>query len=222
MDYLSNPNLESFFISPCIADEVSALIQSLKLGKSSGPNSIPVKLLKILHALISRDLAFLINESFATGTFPENLKVAKVVPIFKKGLATMTSNYRQISLLFIFSKLFKKIMHQHLYKLFEVCEVLFCMQFGFRTGHSSDHALISLTETIKSSLDKSKVGCGIFIDLQKAFDTANHDILLKKMEHYGIRGTALNLFYSYLSNRKQFVAVNCHSSSLCDGSCGVP
>ena len=96
------------------------------------------------------------------------------------------------------------------------------MQFGFRTGHSTDHVLISLTETIKSSLDKGRVSCGIFIDLQKAFDTVNHHILLKKMEHYGIRGTALNWFNSYLSNHKQFVCVNGQSSSLCNISCGVP
>ena len=134
----------------------------------------------------------------------------------------MTSNHGPISLLSVFSKVFDKEMHQGLYRFLEFCEVLFCMQFGFRTEHSTDHALISLTETIKSSLDESKIGCGIFIDLQKTFDTVNHDILLKKMEHYGIRGTALNWFYSYLSNRRQFVSVNGHSSSPCDISYGVP
>ena len=134
----------------------------------------------------------------------------------------MTSNYRPISLLSIFSKLFDKIMHQRLYKFLEVCEVLFSMQFGFCTGHSTDHGLISLTETIKSSLDKGRVGCGLFIDLHKAFNTVNHHIRLKKMEHYGIRETGLNWFTSYLSNRKQFVSVNGHSSSLCEVSCGVP
>ena len=91
------------------------------------------------------------------------------------------------------------------------CGVLFSMQFGSRTGHSTDHALISLAETIKSSLEKGRFGCGIFIDLQKAFDAVNHEILLKKMEHYCIRGTALNLFTLYLDNRKQFVSVNGHS-----------
>ena len=126
------------------------------------------------------------------------------------------------SLLSVFSKLFEKIMHQLLYKFLEVCEVLFGIQFGSRTGHSADHALISLTETIKSSLDKSRVGCGIFIDLQKAFDTVNHHMLLKKMQHYRIRGTALNWFKSYLSNRKQFVSGSGHSFSLCNISCGVP
>ena len=222
LDYLSNLNLNSFFISPCTASEVSSLIRSLKLGKSSGPNSIPVKLLKILEEPISNDLSVLINESFVSGIFPDNLKIAKVVPIFKKGLTTLKSNYRPISLLSIFSKIFEKVMHQRMYKFLETYEILFCMQFGFRTGHSTDHALISLTETIKSSLDKGRVGCGIFIDLQKAFDTVNHDILLKKLEHYGIRGIALNWFKSYLKNRKQYVSLNGHSSSFREISCGVP
>ena len=150
----------------------------------------------------------MINESFVRGIFPDKLKIAKVIPVFKKGLTTKKSNYRPISLLSIFSKIFEKVMYQRLYKFLDTYELLFNMQFGFRSGHSTDHALVSLTESIKLSLDKNRVGCGIFIDLQKAFDTVNHDILLKKLEHYGIRGTALSWFKSYLSDRKQFVSVN--------------
>ena len=96
------------------------------------------------------------------------------------------------------------------------------MQFGFRSGHPTDHALVSLTESVKSSLDNNRVGCGIFIDLQKAFHTVNHDILLKKLEHYGIRGTALSWFKSYLNDRKQFVSVNGISSLTSGITCGVP
>ena len=113
-------------------------------------------------------------------------------------------------------------MLERLQKFLETCEVLFCMQFGFRSGHSTDHALITLTESIKSPLDNNRLGCGIFMDLQKAFDTVNHEILLKKLEHYGIRGTALLWFESYLRNRKQMVSINGHSSSLCDIAYGVP
>ena len=91
----------------------------------------------------------------------------------------------------------------------------------FTNGNSTDHALVSLTENIKYSLDNNRFGCGILIDLQKAFDTVNHNILLSKLEHYGIRGTALNWFQSYLSERKQFVLVNGHSSPTCDIICGV-
>ena len=96
------------------------------------------------------------------------------------------------------------------------------MQFGFREKHSTTHALLSLTESIKHSIDNGKFGCGIFLDLQKAFDTVNHDILIKKLEHYGIRGNVLDWFRSYLRGRFQYVSVNGHLSDLLPISCGVP
>ena len=101
-------------------------------------------------------------------------------------------------------------------------ETMFEMQFGFRSGHSTDHALISLTERIKCTLDSNRIGCGIFIDLQKAFDTVNHQILLQKLNHYGVRGIALKWFESYLTDRQQFVSVNGYSSNPGKITCGVP
>ena len=177
LSYLANPNLNSFFTSPCTPSEVSSFIQALKNGKCCDPNSIPIKLLRILESHISVHLSCLISESFVTGIFPDKLEIAKVIHEFKKGLTTKKSNYRPISLLFIFSKIFEIAMYQRLYKFFDIYELLFNMLFGFRSGHSTDHALVSLTESIKSSLDSNKVGCGLFIDLQKAFDTVNHGIL---------------------------------------------
>ena len=191
LKYLDNPNNNSFFISPAVPDEVSSIIQSLKKGKATGPNSIPVKLLKILDSHISVQLSLIINESFQQGVFPDKLKTAMVIPIHKKGDSSKNTNYRPISLLSIFSKIFEKLMHQRLYNFLELHEILFQMQFGFRKGHSTDHALISLSERIKGTLDSNKFGCGIFIDLQKAFDTVNHKILLQKLNHYGIRGLHL-------------------------------
>ena len=87
-------------------------------------------------------------------------------------------------------------------------EIIYPKQFGFRSGYSTTHSLISITETIKNTLDNNKYGCGVFIDLKKAFDTVNHDILLHKLEHYGIRKEALSWFESYLTNRKQYVCLN--------------
>ena len=95
------------------------------------------------------------------------------------------------------------------------------LQFGFRESHSTSHALLSLTETIKKSVDNGKSGCGIFLDLQKTFDTVNHKIL-QKLEHYGIRGKALDWFRSYLSGRSQYVVVNGHSSEILPITCGIP
>ena len=99
---------------------------------------------------------------------------------------------------------------------------MYNLQFGFRASHSIDHALIGLTESIKNTLDNKKFRCGIFIDLQKAFDTVNHKILLSKLEHYGIHGTALAWFSSYLCNRSQYVSVNGHNSNCLNITCGVP
>ena len=123
--YMSNPNMESSFISPCTSNEVPLVIQAIKNGKSSGPNSIPIKLLKILEPHISVDVAILINESFETGIFPDKLNIAKVIPVFKKGLTSKNSNCRPISLLSIFSIVFEKLMHKRLYRFLEICEALF-------------------------------------------------------------------------------------------------
>ena len=113
-------------------------------------------------------------------------------------------------------------MHNRLYKYLEKIELLYQLQFGFREKHSATHALLSLTESIKHSIDNGKFGCGIFFDLQKAFDTVKHDILIKKIEHYGIRGNVLDWFRSYLRCRFQYVSVNGHSSDLLPISCDVP
>ena len=85
-------------------------------------------------------------------------------------------------------------------------QCIYSLRFGFRKKHSTNHALIDITETIRQALDNKKFACGVFVDLQKAFDTVNHDILIDKLEHYGIRGTANNWFASYLKNRSQFVS----------------
>ena len=222
LDYLKNRNMNSFFISPVTHSEIEDIIISLKNGKSTGPFSIPVKLLKLVKSDISRPLACIFNESITLGTFPDKLKWARVIPIYKKGAHNEPSNYRPISLLSVFGKLFEKLMFKRLYEYLDNLNTFYPLQFGFREKHSTNHALISMTESIKSTIDNGDYGCGVFIDLKKAFDTVNHSILLKKMEHYGIRGIALNWFTSYLSNRKQYVSVNGHISEYLNISCGVP
>ena len=102
------------------------------------------------------------------------------------------------------------------------CIILYPNQFGFREKHSTNHALINMTETIKSIIDNGQYGCGVFIDLQKAFDTVNHSILLKKLEHYEIRGTSLKWFTSCLIDRQQYVSVNGHCSNYLNITCGMP
>ena len=147
---------------------------------------------------------------------------AKVIPLFKKGCPETVSNYRPISLLSVCSKIIEKLMYKRLYHFLNVHEILYNLRFGFRASHSINHALVSRTESIKNSLDTKHFGCESFIDLQKAFDTVNHQTLLNKLNHYGIRGKALAWFSSYLSNRTQYVSVNDHISSHLKVTCGVP
>ena len=127
------------------------------------------------------------------------MKLAKVILLFKKGCPLVASKYRPISLLSVFSKIIEKVMYGRLYKFLEKQEILYSLQFGFRASHSINYALVSLTEAIKNSLYNRKFGCGILIDLQKAFDTVNYEILLSKLEHYETRGIVLKWFKSYLT-----------------------
>ena len=123
----------------------------------------------------------------------------------------------------VFDKIMEKLMHKRLYSFMEESNIrIYDKQFGFRKNNSTINALIEITEKVKESVDKGKFGCGIFIDLCKAFETVNHNILLTKLEHYGVRGVPLQWFESYLSNRKQFVHVNGENSDLRELSCGVP
>ena len=222
LDYLADRNDKSMFLSPVTASEIENIIANLNPSKSVGPHSIPVKLLKILRPHISNIITKLVNQSFVQGVFPSKLKIAKVIAVFKKGDPELPSNYRPISLLPVFSKVYEKLIHKRLYSFLSSEKLIYPFQFGFQPNFSIDHALISMTESIKYTLDSGSFGCGIFIDLQKAFDTVNHCILLSKLEHYGVRGVALDWFKSYLNGRQQYVSVDNISSNMLPMKHGVP
>ena len=115
------------------------------------------------------------------------------------------SNYCPISLLSNVEKILEKLMYNRIYKFFSDNNLIYSLQFGFRQKYSTVHALLSLTESIRKNLDEGNIGCGIFDDLQKTFDTVEHDILLSKLEHYGVPGLSNEWFKSYLSNRKLYL-----------------
>ena len=142
-----------------------------------------------------------------TGKHPDIFKISKVIPIHKKGSLLSLGNYRPISLLSNLNKILEKLVHSRLFDFFEDSQALYHLQFGFRKKHSTIHALIEITESVKRALDNGMIACGVFLDLQKAFDTVNHEILLSKLDHYGVRGSSLDWFRSYLSGRKQFVSI---------------
>ena len=130
---------------------------------------------------ISVPFCVIINESFVSGDFPDRLKLANVITIYKKDSKDNPTNYRPISRLSIFSKLIEKLMYKRLYSFLDSCNILHSLQIGFREKYSTLYALIGMTETIIESIDSGTFGCGVFVDLQKAFDTVNHTILLKKL-----------------------------------------
>ena len=137
--------------------------------------------------------------------FPEKMKIAKVTPIFKSGKKELLTNYRPISVLSCFSKILEKIMCNRVYNYLNNNNLLFRKQFGFRKGHSTDHALIKLLDSICDSFNQNKYTLGVFIDLSKASDSVDHNILIDKLNLYGIKNNSLKWFPSYLSNRKRFI-----------------
>ena len=220
--YLDNPAEQSLLLYRISYIEIKEAISNLKNSNSSSHDEITSKFVKISSPLLIPALEKVFNLSITSGIYPSNLKVSKVIPIYKKGDSKSINNYRPISILSTINKIFEKILHTRLTKYIEEFNLLYKYQFGFRKNHSTEHALVEIVDQIRFSIDNSQLTCGIFIDLSKAFDTVNHDILLGKLEHYGIRGNALNLFKSYLSNRKQYTVIENNKSQICNIECGVP
>ena len=212
----------TFFLSPVTSNEIFNIIQAFDMNKSLGPNSLPIYILKIANNFFSEKLCDIANLSFTTGIFPDLCKTAKVIPIYKKDNPLLCENYRPISLLPIFSKIFEKLIYKRMYAFIDDHKLIYKRQFGFRTKHSTSHALISITESIKSLIDSGNVAGGVFIDLQKAFDTVNLKILCEKISYYGFRGISQQLIRSFLSNRKQYVSINGFNSQEKNVICGVP
>ena len=221
--FLQSPNPFSFFIMPANITQVVNTINDLSSNKALGPYSTPTDVFHLIKLNVAEPLTEIINLSFEEGVYIDNLKIAKVVSIFKeKGCNLDCANYRPISLLSNINKIIEKLMHERLYSFLEKHKCIYELQFGFRSKHSTSHALTDLTEAIRKSLDDGNFSVGVFIDLQKAFDTVDHEILLSKLNHYGVRGTANNWFRSYLTNRKQFVTINGVDSTPRVMSFGVP
>ena len=162
------------------------------------------------------------NLSITQGVFPHELKVAKVIPLFKSNDPMVFSNYRPVSVLPLFSKIFERLMYNRLLSFVNKCKLLYEYQFGFRCGHSPELALTCLVDKISNALENGEYVLGLFLDFSKAFDTVNHDILFEKLEYLGIRGIPLMWCKSFLSDREQYVVYNDTSSSRKKVTCGVP
>ena len=203
------------------SDEIYNIIKNFK-NKST--LDIRISSLKIANTSIkfADTLAKIIDKSFTEGVFPEQLKSARVVPIHKEGSRTDVENYRPISLLASISKVYEKLMHSRIINFLDSNNSLYNMQYGFRSGRSCEHALLKAQHILLESLSKKQISLLLLIDFSKAFDMVEHTILLRKLEHYGIRGLALKWMTSYLKNRSQFVSLSGVNSSIKHMQYGVP
>ena len=211
-DYLTNQSYDDISFNEITVEEVITVIKKLDTGKSFGCDEVHPRLVKEAGVYIAPALAHVFNCCFNNGIYPPQLKRAKVIPLFKDGDPTDVSNYRPISLLSVLNKIFEKIIHARLSKHFQDNNIFTSFQHGFRAKHSTTTALASIIPRIQNAIDNSSLCLGLFIDLKKAFDTVPHNIVLYKLDHYGIRGLFLNLLRSYLSERCQRVSIDeCHS-----------
>ena len=190
--------------------------------KSVGIENIFIKFIKMSAEYTSSVFADMYNKCMQDGVFPSKLKIAKVTPSFKNGCIYTASNYCPISVLSPFSKIFEKIIYQRLNNYFSNHNILTNEQFGFKVKHSTSHVICDVINKLQNSCNNKKITGLILLDLSKAFDTANHKILLSKLEKYGVRGNSLKLINDYLTNRKQVVHVNNTYSDQQSIVCGVP
>ena len=212
--YLRNRALYSFYLEPVTENEIIQLIPSLKEA-AAGYDGLRSSILKLSLPHISSPLIYVINLSLIEGIFPDEMKIAN-------NDQEMFNNYRPVSLLCSLSKVFEKVMYSRLIKFLDAHSILFSYQFGFRKFHSTYMAIMTMVDKLTKHLDNGDFIFGVFLDFSKAFDTVDHDILVRKLSYYGIRGNALAWFQSYLLNRKQFVTYNGISSTSKGVKCGVP
>ena len=180
------PIQHTIFLYPASENEVALLIKDLDPNKGYGPDKIPAVILKNNSNTFSKILSRAFNLIVATGVYPSCLKIAKVIPIFKSGVATSPSNYRPISTLSVLNKILEKLLFSRLLNFCNRNQILYKMQYGFRRGCNTTTAVIELVDSIIHEIEAKKLVGALFLDLKKAFDTLNHSVLLRKLELYGI------------------------------------
>ena len=200
-------NESSLYLMPTSQSELIKLIDNLPRKNSSGYDNISNILLKRLKASLLEPLTIIFNKSISTGIFPSRMKSADIFPLFKSKERNLPTNYRPISLLLTISKLLEKIIYKRTYSFLSETNQLYQSQYGFHNNHSCENAVSELKGHILKRRELNESTACVLLDLSKAFDTINHDTLIKKLELYGIRGVALHWFRSYLSDRK--IRVKC-------------
>ena len=220
LDYMTGSYQSSFYLKPVTNSEIISIIKDLK-DSASGSDSISTKMLKISSEVVAPILCQIINNCFAAGLFPDCIKIAKVIPVFKGGNHSLITNYRPISILSCIHKIFERALCSRFLDFFTKNDVISVSQFGFRQDHSPTNAIAKFIQQIIDSMESGNYCVGIFLDLSKAFDTLDQNILIDKLQYYGVRGNAIDIVRSYFNDRKQFV-VNHVNSDIMNTTCGVP
>ena len=213
--YSPPPSTESIFFEKITPSEIIQIVERLENKTSVDINGISGKFLKNLIYPVAKPLAHIFNISVEKGIFPENMKTSRTIPIYKnEGSKRDCTNYRPISIINCFSKVLEKAIYLRLTNFLEQKNFFYANQFGFREGRNVQQAVIKATNFISKSLNENNVVAGLFLDVSKAFDTIDRNILLYKLENAGIRGSVLDLLKSYLSNRKQKISIGDFTSEI--------
>ena len=221
LEYMIERNANDMQVPHASIQDVFSVINTLK-NKKCNINDFSPHIIKSYSHLLALPIAQLFNQSITLGMFPQILKRASVIPLYKKGQKTDVNNYRPISLLNIFSKIFEKMMKKYLVDFIDRNNILSPSQFAFQKKKSTEDDLKLFSSKIYKELDSSSNVLSIFIDFKKAFDTVPHNILLNKLDHYGIRGGVKNWLADYLRNRDQTTVYENHQSSSKKTTIGVP
>ena len=220
--YMQSWVTDSVYLTPVTSEEILSEIAKLNPNKACGHDNFGPKLIQSVSDLIVEPLEHIYNLSLSKGIVPKDLKISKVIPIYKKGDTWQPGNYRPISLLPTLEKLLERMVYSRISSFIESHNIIYKNQFGFRRNHSTTLAMVDIVDGIYQNLDQNMYAMGIFLDIQKAFDSVNHEILLSKMYRYGFRGIAQQWFKSYLDDRQQYITINNHRSTLHNMKTGVP
>ena len=216
------PAVSNFELRPLNISEFVKFFNDMKSSTSCGTDGLTSRLLKQAGGAIAQPLLHIINLSITHGHFLTAWKSASITPLYKEGDPSQSENYRPISILPCLGKLLEKIIHAQLYSYVTDNNLLSPDQFGFRKGYSTGTCLIDFLDNIYSNIDQGRA-CGVlFLDLKKAFDTVDHQLLLTKLQNLGISNNSLNWFKSYLLGRSQVTRVQQTVSDSMLVTCGVP